>query len=382
MARREKGNGSISQRKDGTWTGRAFLGYKKDGKQFIKAVYGKTEGEVKKKLKALQKDIIKFSPQESVKLTMSELLDDWLYNIKQVELKPSSFDRVEITVNKLIKPNIGYLQVQSLTMQDIQQLINTLNNQGYSYSYIKKVYNAINAVLKIAVERDYIRKSPCTRIVLPKQSQRRRSDIVFFSDDEVNKITASALFRYTTGRYKYKHGYAFIILLNTGMRVGELLALKWDNINFNERQIHVTETRTQIVDRTDAEQKYTTVDQSTKTSSGNRYIPINKQTEEALLYFKSLGYNNPYVMANSDTGVITYRNLHRALANILEDNNIDHGSIHSLRHTFATRLFKNGIDVKVISELLGHSDISITYDIYTHVIDEQKKKAIDILDNL
>jgi len=382
MARREKGNGSISQRKDGTWTGRAFLGYKKDGKQFIKAVYGKTEAEVKKKLKALQKDIIKFSPQESVKLTMSELLDDWLYNIKQVELKPSSFDRVEITVNKLIKPNIGYLQVQSLTMQDIQQLINALNNQGYSYSYIKKVYNAINAVLKIAVERDYIRKSPCTRIVLPKQSQRRRSDIVFFSDDEVNKITASALFRYTTGRYKYKHGYAFIILLNTGMRVGELLALKWDNIDFNERQIHVTETRTQIVDRTDAEQKYTTVDQSAKTSSGNRYIPINKQTEEALLYFKSLGYNNPYIMANSDKGVVTYRNLHRALSNILEDNNIDHGSIHSLRHTFATRLFKNGVDVKVISELLGHSDISITYDIYTHVIDEQKKKAIDILDNL
>lgn len=381
MARREKGNGSISQRKDGTWTGRAFLGYKKDGKQFIKAVYGKTEAEVKKKLKALQKDIIKFSPQESVKLTMSELLDDWLYNIKQVELKPSSFDRVEITVNKLIKPNIGYLQVQSLTMQDIQQLINVLNNQGYSYSYIKKVYNAINAVLKIAVERDYIRKSPCTRIVLPKQSQRRRSDIVFFSDDEVNKITASALFRYTTGRYKYKHGYAFIILLNTGMRVGELLALKWDNINFNERQIHVTETRTQIVDRTNAEQKYTTVDQSTKTSSGNRYIPINKQTEEALLYFKSLGYNNPYIMANSDKGVITYRNLHRALSNILKDNNIDHGSIHSLRHTFATRLFKNGVDVKVISELLGHSDISITYDIYTHVIDEQKKKAINILDN-
>ena len=87
-------------------------------------------------------------------------------------------------------------------------------------------------------------------------------------------------------------------------------------------------------------------------------------------------------MANSDKGVLSYRNLHRALANILERNNIDHGSIHSLRHTFATRLFRNGVEVKVISELLGHSDINITYDIYTHVIAEQKRKAVDILDNL
>ena len=382
MARREKGSGSISQRKDGTWTGRAFVGFKRDGRQNIKAVYGKTEAEVKRKLKALQKEIIKFEPQESVKLTLSELLDDWLNNIKRLELKDSSFDRTEATIENQIKPFIGLLQVQSISMQDIQQFVNELNNKGYSYSTIKKAYNAVNATLNLAVERDYIAKNPCTRIVLPKQTKRAKSDIVCFTDAEVDIICQEALRKYSTGRYKYKHGYAFIILLNTGMRVGELLALKWDNVDFANGYIHVTETRGQVKDRTKLEQKYTTVDRSTKTESGDRYIPINKQTQEALDYFKSLGYNNPYVMANSDKGVLSYRNLHRALANILENNKIDHGSIHSLRHTFATRLFKNGVDVKVISELLGHSDISITYDIYTHVIAEQKKKAVDILDNL
>jgi site-specific recombinase XerD len=115
---------------------------------------------------------------------------------------------------------------------------------------------------------------------------------------------------------------------------------------------------------------------------GEQYIPINAKAEEALLYFKSLCYNNSYVMANSDKSVITYRNLFRVLSNILNDNNINHGSLHTLRHTFATKLFKNGIDIKVISELLGHSDISITYNIYTHVIKEQKKKAVDVLDNI
>ena len=123
-------------------------------------------------------------------------------------------------------------------------------------------------------------------------------------------------------------------------------------------------------------------DRTTKTQSSCRYVPINQKCKEAFDYFKDFNYNNPYVMANSDQSVITYRNLFRVMSNILKHNNINHGSLHTLRHTFATRLFKNGVDIKVISELLGHSDVSITYNIYTHVIQEQKKKAIDILDNM
>ena len=380
--RREKGNGSISKRKDGTWTGRICLGYKENGKQNIKAVYGKTESEVKKKLKALQAEIIKYDSINLPKLTLTELLTDWQTTAKKYELKSSSYDRLEQTINNNIVPYIGYLQITALTPQDIQNYINELTDKGYSYSTIKKSYNAVNVALKFALERDYIRKNPCIGIKLPKQIQRAKSDIEFFSDEEVNLISQSAISRYKTGRYKYKHGYAIIILLNTGLRVGELLALKWDNVDFVNKQIYIAETRGQIIDRSDSEQKYIMADRSTKTQSSCRYVPINAKTAEALLYFKGLGYNNPYVMANSDSNVITYRNLFRVLSNILELNKINHGSLHTLRHTFATRLFRNNVDIKVISELLGHSDVSITYNIYTHVIQEQKKKAVDILDNL
>lgn len=382
MARREKGTGSISKRKDGTWTGRICLGYKDNGAQNIKAVYGKTESEVKKKLKALQAEIIKYDTINLPKLTLSELLNDWKTTVKKYELKPSSYDRLEKTIDNNIYPYIGFLQIASLTPQDIQSFINTLTDKGYSYSTIKKAYNALNSALKFALERDYIRKNPCIGIKLPKQIQRAKSDIEFFSDEEVKKIVNAAISRYKTGRYRYKHGYAIIILLNTGMRVGELLALKWDNVDFENRQIYVTETRGQIIDRSDSEQKYIMADRSTKTQSSCRYIPMNAKTEEALNYFKSLGYNNPYVMANSNNNVISYRNLFRVLSIILAEKNINHGSPHTLRHTFATRLFRNGVDIKVISELLGHSDISITYNIYTHVIQEQKKKAVDILNNI
>lgn len=382
MSRREKGEGSISKRKDGTWTGRLFIGYKVNGKQKIKAVYGKTETEVKKKIKALQAELIKYHTINLPKLTLTELITDWQTTVKKYELKASSYDRLEQTIHNNIIPYLGYLQITMLTPKDIQKYVNELTDKGYSYSTIKKCYNAINAALKFALERDYIRKNPCISIKLPKQIQRAKSDIEFFTDDELDKIVEAAIFRYKTGRYMYKHGYAIIILLNTGMRVGELLALKWNNVDFENKQIYVNETRGQIIDRSNSEQKYIMADRSTKTQSSCRYIPLNAKTVEALLYFKGLGYNNPYVMSNSDNSVITYRNLFRVLSNILKQNSINHGSLHTLRHTFATRLFRNGIDVKVISELLGHSDINVTYDIYTHVIQEQKKKAVDILDNI
>ena len=289
---------------------------------------------------------------------------------------------MEITINKHIIPLLGYYKIDKLTSADIQSYINSRADNCYSYSTIKKDYNAINAALRLAVERDYLYKNPCNSVSLPKQIKREKSDIEHFSDSEVNLIVKSAIYKYSTGRYKYKHGYAIILLLNTGMRVGELLALKWHNVDFESKQIYIEETRGQIKDRTSEEHKYISADRSTKTQSSCRYIPINAKAEEALIYFKSLGYNNAYVMANSDKGVITYRNLFRVLSNILEANNINHGSLHTLRHTFATKLFKNGVDIKVISELLGHSDISITYNIYTHVIKEQKKKAVDVLNNL
>lgn len=380
--RRDKGNGSISKRKDGMWTARIELGRDINGKRKIKAFYGVSKADVSKKLKQYQIEMIKYDKKEAHNLTVAELLTYWLYNIKYHELKSSSFDRLEVTVNKHILPAIGYYHIDSITPVIIQEFINNETAKGYSYSTIKKTYNAINAVFRTAVERDYIIKSPCIGIVLPKQIKRDKNDIVFFTDEEVKRITESATEQYSTGRYIYKHGYAITILLNTGMRVGELLALKWCNVDMNGRQIHITETRGQVIDRAPSKQKYIMADRTTKTGAGNRYIPINNQTAEALHYFMSLGYKSPYVMANSDNNVITYRNLYRVLSNILEKNGISHGSLHSLRHTFATRLFRNGIDIKVISELLGHSDVSITYNIYTHVIQEQKKKAIDILDNL
>lgn len=384
MARSIYGEGTIFQTNDGTWKGVIELGKTSDGKRKRKAFYGKTQKEVKTKIKEFKTSLLMYGETDIPKLTLAELLHEWMVTVKLHQVKATSYDAIENTVNNQINPYIGYLQISEITPRDIQLHINLLTEKGYTYSVIKKAYNAINASLRFAANRDYIRKNPCIDIQLPVNIKRDKSDIEFFTEEEIDTIIKAALYRYKTGRYMYKHGYAFVILLNTGMRIGELLALKWKNVDLENKYIYVEETRHQAIDRSKGEEnkKYTIIDTSPKTKSSNRYIPINEATEQALMYFKNLGYNNPYVMATNDNGILRYRNLQRALENILEVNKIDHGSLHTFRHTFATMLFKQGVDVKVISELLGHSDISVTYDIYTHVIESQKKKAVDVLNVL
>lgn len=384
MARSIYGEGTIFQTSDGTWKGVIELGKTQDGKRKRKAFYGKTQKEVKTKIKEFKTSLLMYGETDISKLTLAELLHEWMVSVKLHQVKATSYDAIENTVNNQINPYIGYLQISEITPRDIQLHINLLTQKGYSYSMIKKAYNALNASLRFAANRDYIRKNPCIDIQLPVNIKRDKSDIEFFTEEEIDTIIKSALYRHKTGRYMYKHGYAFVILLNTGMRIGELLALKWKNVDLENKYIYVEETRHQVIDRSEGEEskKYTIIDTSPKTKSSSRYIPINEATEQALMYFKNLGYDNPYVMATNDKGILRYRNLQRALENILEVNKIDHGSLHTFRHTFATILFKQGVDVKVISELLGHSDISVTYDIYTHVIESQKKKAVDVLNVL
>ena len=182
MTRREKGTGSVSQRKDGTWRGIIDLGRGAEGKRKTVTVYGKTEKEAKKKLREKQEELCKFDYQEIPKLTLGELLDDWKDTVKRLEVKSTSLDLIENTIDLHIKPEIGYIQIANLTYRDIQLYINQMTDKGYAFSTIKKAYNAINASLRWAIQQDFIRKNPCVDVKLPKQNKRAKSDIEFFTD--------------------------------------------------------------------------------------------------------------------------------------------------------------------------------------------------------
>ncbi len=382
--RRDKGDGCISQRKNGTWTGRLSIGHTKDGKPKIKAFYGKTESEVKKKMKQYSIDLIKNGHHEIFKETVEEYMSEWLRNTKSLELKPTSYDRLENTCKHHIYPEIGWIQIGSLKPMDIQGLI-TKKSETLSYSSVKKIYEALNAAFNLAVQRDLIQKSPVVGIALPKRVERKNSDIYFFTDEQIRKIKQEVSREYQRGKTgTYRLGYAYILLLNTGMRIGEALALEWDDIDFERKTISITKDLAQIKNRSEEGNRFVHIIQDKpKTNDSERVININKGALEALQKLKEINGEFKYVLANSKGNHTTHRSFDKPFRAIQKHCGISpQVGVHALRHTFASILFRNGIDVKTVSAILGHANTSITYNTYIHIINEQKAEAMKIIDEI
>ena len=379
--RRDKGDGSVYQKKDGSWVAQMAVPNKSTRKFF----YGKSESEVKKKLKQFQNEIIKNGYTEIKNITVREYMEDWLYSVKKNELKPKTFDSIELTLNHQICPYIGDIQIGSLTSNDVQQLMNTLVAQGLSYSTIKKAYDAINGCFKLGIIKGEVIKNPCAGVSLPKNLKVNRSKTIkIFTDEQIESICKESIFKYGNGKMMYRLGYSIIVLLYTGMRMGELLGLKWGNIDFQNNTVKITNSVVTVKNRSKSDKiktKWVVIDQdSTKTKSGERIIYLNHKTTEALKEIQKINPHSEYVMSTSNNRIYYPRNLDRMFRNILNRCEIEPCGVHVLRHTFASMLLKKGVDVKTVSELLGHSDVSVTYNTYIHLIKEQKQQAVGLLD--
>jgi integrase len=179
------------------------------------------------------------------------------------------------------------------------------------------------------------------------------------------------------------YGYAFSLILNTGLRIAEALSLCWDDIDFERKAITVNKNKILAKKRDDNGNKiggYELLFQdSTKTISGNRIIPINKSAEVALYALKK-NNNTKFVIVNQRQNQILPSNFERAFHNVLKKANIKKCGLHVLRHTFASMLFSKGVDVKIVSKLLGHSTVKITYDIYVHLFEQDLSNITNVLD--
>ena len=379
--RRDYGSGSISQRADGTWTARMVIGVNEKGKPRIKALYGKTEREVKKKLKDFQKEFYKNDQAVVQRSTVEGYMRTWLYENKQNELKPKSFDRLEQTVLYQVIPKVGHIQLAAFQSTDVQIMLNTLKKEGYSYSTVKKAYDAVNECFRTGVIQRTVVFNPALGVAVPAKKSFGKTEIRYYDDEEVNKLCGAAVSAYSNGKRIYRLGDAIILDLNTGLRLAELLALKWTEVDFVRRKVIVNATRVIVKDRSDeAEKKYVVIEQdSAKSATSMREIDMNDACFEALTRLKEITGQFEYVLSTREGKPVIPRYLDRlfrkiAIAAGLPDEKVY--GLHALRHTFASRLFAAGEDVKTVSELLGHSDITITYNTYIHLINDQKRKAV------
>ena len=322
----------------------------------------------------------------------------WADTVKKTSLKPSSFDRLESTINCQVIPRIGWYYLDELTDSIIQtELISPiLEDDGLSVSTGKKAYNCLNEFLKYATFKHYIRFNPMAIMKAPKPKE--HYEVSAESQDETMTEADKALSREETATLRtvlyqrwhrppqnrrFVNGGAMDLILNTGLRMGEALALKWSDINFDKKTLSVTKNLITVKNREKTGSKYKLIIQEKpKTEKSKRILPLNKAALAALEDLKTApGYNPGGFVIHTKTGMpVLPRSFEQTLELMCRAAGIRRVGVHALRHTYATRLFEKRVDIKVISELLGHSSTEITYKVYIHVIDSLKESAVEAID--
>ena len=379
--RNKKGEGSIALRPNGTYYGRITLeGLPK------KTFYGKTEKEVRAKMNAYKEQAIRGEAFVK-KIIVSDYIEEWLINYKQPSLKPASYDRLEVTFKEHIKDSyVGRCQLGSIRSTDIQKLINS-KTDTLSYSSIKKIYQLLNACFRYAVTSRDLSFNPMDGVLMPKEAvlAKKTKEVPTLTPAELEKLYEASKLTYSTGNIRFRYGYAYILIANTGLRCGEALALTWDCVDFTTNTIRINKSVERTKNRSGkSENKTLRIIGETKTKNSNRTIPLNARAKEAMLFYKALqkkeGLQTDYVIATNTGQIVQNGAFQNMLNNMLKQLGIAHIGIHSLRHTFATNLIHSGVDVKVVSKLLGHASVSITYNTYVHTTMDDAILAVQALE--
>ena len=380
------------QRDNGSYQSKVTI----NGKR--KTFYGKTKNEVRLKYQNYLREIeLEECSISTDKITLNEYIEYWLKTYKLRTVEPSSYDKLERVYLNQIHDTIGSKKLCDVTSKDIQDLINShanpknKNTKPLAKSGLNRIKQLLDQCYKKAVQEKRIKNNPCKNVYIPNDSfiDVETKEQFSLTDEEMEEFKRIALSKnkYSAG-YKYRDGLVLLIMLNTGLRSGEMLALEWNDIDLKNKIITINKIiQSKIVDRTSNDNKRVDrIKDGSKTPSGKRTLPINNAT---IWYFKEIqknntliGINSKYVCSTKTGSRQTHRNLLRSLHTIRSKSEIipQNTTLHTLRHTFGSKLIRSKVDISVVSKLMGHANISVTYNKYIHVIDEEKAKAMELVE--
>ena len=366
--KRGHNEGSIIKRKDGRWMASVTVGRNPDGSQKRQCFYGKTRTEVAEKMNELIHNINTGSYIDKDKNpTVSDWLPTWLNTYKKNNIKPRTYEQYEGIIRLYLIPNLGEVRLVDLNETMVQRLYNKLYERGLSARTVRLTNVVLKSALKKAVKLGLIIRNICENIDLPKETKKERRVLT----PEEQKILLKTL-KETDG------GDIYIFALFTGMRRGEVLALTWGDVDFKHKVITIDKSLSRIKTYVVDGDKTKLVVGSPKTETSNRVIPIVDCLIPLLKKQKEKTYCDEadLVFPSDAGGYIDPGNYNRKFYKKIKKTGLPKTNPHSLRHSFATRTLESGVDLKTTQEILGHSSIDITADLYTHASMSHKKNEI------
>lgn len=379
--RNANGEGTIYQCQSPTskhykkWIGQVTIGTNPDtGNPKRKSVYGRSRPEVKEKMRELQLEYSKGIDLQS-QYTFGEWITAWMEDYKKMDVRLTTWENYSISVETHIIPALGHIQLRELKTNDIQRLYNKMRKEKKAAATIRRNHQIIHGCLEQAVNNKLISWNPAKSTKLPKLDARK-----------IRALTPEEMDRFLEVLNEDRWGAAFLCSLGTGLREGELLGLRWQDVDMENATIMVN----QALVRTKSKGL---IFDKPKTEESVRLIPLPADIFEAIKKHRVREIQKNLAMGKQlkekDLVFCTYkgtpigpRNLQRKFSKMKEKAKIPEDvNLHALRHTYATRLLEQGADLRSVQELLGHADISTT-QIYTHVSPDLKRKAVDKLNGL
>lgn len=357
----------------------------KDGTKKRKKFYGKSKTEAYNKyLKFIDSDQVL---QQNTKdgEVFADYANRWL-KLYRREVDKNTFDRKYETLKNNVYPYIGNIPIQDLTQYDISDMLTQLDTRGLSISTQRKAYQAVNQVCKDAVGI-YLKENPCIKVKAPATDKSKQSEIIYLNDDEL-ELFKTELFSKNKASHqpKYKNRWAIYLQLQTGMRVGELCALQLQDIftdaNGN-KFIHISRTagETRNYDKSGKVKIRTVIKEAPKTKASNRNIPVNTEADRSLnelIQMNNVTKPEDLILQSLHGGIMQISAYIKSYNRVITNAGISKtkcGS-HTLRRTFGSKLFEQGLDLTMVSKILGHNDISTTNKWYVAITAKKQTEEL------
>lgn len=365
--------------------------FRKDGKQkWVSLNISAQKGNKRKAEEELKRVLTEYESQFVCDMLFTDLLSEWLSNMKD-SIKPATYETYSITVNSTIIP---YFKTKKYALSDLNaeifneyfkflKLHGGRNKKGLAKKSVKNIRGILSAALNYACDKNLITDNPVLESSLPSFENDINKEIVIYSPEQVKTLL-------DTAKESDSHIFVFLLLaLYTGLRRGELLALTWNDIDFKNKQLRVTKSRTGTY------RNVTQLVTTPKTKSSNRVIPLTdnvieellqekkRQEEYKQLFGNAYDKNHNFVVRNKIGKPYTNLNaILRVVDRIEKKAGLPHCTIHGLRHTVASILDDNGVPLQEISKLLGHESVTTTERIYIQRNRKAQRESIEILNTL